>query len=180
MAQWVLQEQTTTTATQKSVDTSNSRSSSRSTRKKKIKRTKRKKTVGFEYNPPISSMKECPRITNGERKLLFFTEEELEESERDRKSNISDDVEVVAIQKSMTEESQSVKSCIDHNDSFTTASKSFGKNRTIMPENKLIPSLKVGKYSKAAEEVSAADTKSSRSSSSSQGSSDKSPSSMEI
>lgn len=129
----------------KSVDTSNSRSSSRSTRKKKIKRTKRKKTVGFEY-PPISSMKECPRITNEERKLLFFTEEELKEAERDRKSNISDDVEVIAIQKSMTEESQSVKSCIDHNDSFTTASKSFGKNRTIMPENKLIPSLKVGKY----------------------------------
>lgn len=128
----------------KSVDTSNSRSSSRS-RKKKIKRTKRKKTVGFEY-PPISSMKECPRITNEERKLLFFTEEELKEAERDRKSNISDDVEVIAIQKSMTEESQSVKSCIDHNDSFTTASKSFGKNRTIMPENKLIPSLKVGKY----------------------------------
>ena len=159
----------------KSVDTSNSRSSSRSTRKKKIKRTKRKKTVGFEY-PPISSMKECPRITNEERKLLFFTEEELKEAERDRKSNISDDVEVIAIQKSMTEESQSVKSCIDHNDSFTTASKSFGKNRTIMPENKLTTSLKVGKYSKAAEEVSAADTKSSRSSSSSQGSSDKSPS----
>lgn len=107
---------------------------------------------------------------------MFFTEEELKEAERDRKSNISDDVEVIAIQKSMTEESQSVKSCIDHNDSFTTASKSFGKNRTIMPENKLTTSLKVGKYSKAAEEVSAADTKSSRSSSSSQGSSDKSPS----
>ena len=160
----------------KSVDTSNSRSSSRSTRKKKIKRTKRKKTVGFEY-PPISSMKECPRITNEERKLLFFTEEELKEAERDRKSNISDDVEVVAIQKSMTEESQSVKSCIDQNDSFTAGSKSFGKNRTIMPENKLTPSLKVGKCSKAIEEVNAADTKRSRSSSS-QGSSDKSPSSQ--
>ncbi|GFH49308.1 predicted protein [Chaetoceros tenuissimus] len=164
---------TTTTATQKSVDTRNSRSSSRS-RKKKMKKTKRKKTVGFEY-PPISSMKECPRITNEERKLLFFTEEELEEAERDRKSNISDDVEVVAIQKSMTEDSQSVKSYIDHNDSFTTGSKSFGKNRTIMPENKLTPSLKTGKYSKEKEEVNATDTKSSRSSNS-QGS-DKSPNS---
>ena len=108
---------TTTTATQKSVETSKSRSSSRS-RNKKMKKTKRKKTVAFEY-PPISSMKECPRITNEERKLLFFTEEELEEAERDRKSNISDDVEVVAIQKSMTEDSQSVKSFVNDNDSFT-------------------------------------------------------------
>ena len=68
-------------------------------------RRKRKKVVNFEY-PPISSMKEVPRVTTEEMKVLFFTEDELDEYERDRRHNISDDVEVVAVQYSSSEESE--------------------------------------------------------------------------
>jgi len=62
---------------------------------KKIKSKGRKK-VKFEY-PPISSMKNCPRITDEERDALFFTEDELEQYDRDRRFNLNDDVEVVAV-----------------------------------------------------------------------------------
>jgi hypothetical protein len=74
-------------------------------KKKGKKRKKRKKVVNFEY-PPISSMKEVPRVTTEQMKDLFFTEDELDEYERDRKHNISDDVEVVAVQYSSSEESE--------------------------------------------------------------------------
>jgi len=57
---------------------------------------KPRKKVHFEY-PPISSLKEYPRITEEERKALFFTEDELDQYDYDRRTNISDDVEVVAI-----------------------------------------------------------------------------------
>ena len=75
-------------------------------RKKRKKKKKRKRTVGFEY-PPISTMKEIPRITSEERKKLFFTEDELDEYEKDRRYNISDDVEVVAVEGSDSEEDDS-------------------------------------------------------------------------
>jgi hypothetical protein len=75
-------------------------------KKKKKKKKKRNKVVGFEY-PPISTMKEIPRITSEERKKLFFTEDELEEYEADRRYNVSDDVEVVAVEGSDSEDDES-------------------------------------------------------------------------
>mmetsp|Transcript_8740 Transcript_8740/g.12417 ORF Transcript_8740/g.12417 Transcript_8740/m.12417 type:complete len:862 (-) Transcript_8740:44-2629(-) len=52
--------------------------------------------VQFEY-PPISALRECPRLTEEECKQLFFTEEELDTYDRDRREIISDDVEMVAV-----------------------------------------------------------------------------------
>jgi len=66
------------------------------------KRTKR--AVNFEY-PPISSMKECPRITEEEKKKLFFSEEELDVYEQDRKQILCDDVEVIAVEFTDSDES---------------------------------------------------------------------------
>lgn len=60
---------------------------------------KERKKVMFDY-PPISSMKNCPRITSEERDALFFTEDELDQMADDRRYNLNDDVEVVAIQTS--------------------------------------------------------------------------------
>lgn len=45
-------------------------------RKKKMS-SKRKKVVGFEY-PPISTMREVPRVSSVEKRQLFFTDEELD------------------------------------------------------------------------------------------------------
>lgn len=61
-------------------------------------------TVKFEY-PPVTSMKVLDRITEEERKLLFFTEDELYEIEDDRKYNLCDDIEVVAIHEELPYES---------------------------------------------------------------------------
>ena len=66
-------------------------------KKRRKKRSKKKRKVNFAY-PPISSMKAFPRISEEERKKLFFTEEELDEYEHDRRYNLCDDVEVVAVE----------------------------------------------------------------------------------
>ena len=61
------------------------------------RRRRRRKVVQFDY-PPISSLKECPRIDPRDRNLLFFSEEELDQIEADRASTkTSDDVEIVAV-----------------------------------------------------------------------------------
>lgn len=72
--------------------------------KDKTKQKKNKRVVNFEY-PPISSMKECPRLTEEEKKKLFFTEEELDLYEADRKQILCDDIEVIAIEFTDSEES---------------------------------------------------------------------------
>jgi len=60
--------------------------------------------VKFDY-PPISSMKQCPRTDPKEIPRLFFTEEELDQIEDDRVSTyIADDVEVVAVASSLSED----------------------------------------------------------------------------
>lgn len=69
------------------------------------KKNRAKRTVNFEY-PPISSMKECPRLTEEERKNLFFSAEELDVYEYDRKHILCDDVEVIAVE--FTDSDQSV------------------------------------------------------------------------
>ncbi len=46
-------------------------------RRKKKTSSKRKKVVGFEY-PPISTMREVPRVSSVEKRQLFFTDEELD------------------------------------------------------------------------------------------------------
>jgi hypothetical protein len=57
----------------------------------------RKRIVKFDY-PPVTSLRECPRLDPSEVKNLFFTEEELEVFERDRESTYTaDDIEIVAI-----------------------------------------------------------------------------------
>lgn len=65
--------------------------------KYKSKKKHIKRVVNFEY-PPISSMKECPRLTDEEKKKLFFTEEELDLYEEDRKQILCDDIEVIAVE----------------------------------------------------------------------------------
>lgn len=122
------------------------------TRKKKRqkKKKRRKKTVNFQY-PPISSMKGVPRVTNEERKSLFFSQSELDEYERDRKYNLCDDVEVVAIDFCESEESTSSSSSEEEsesdreNDAFTVG-KLSAASETIANESNLKPSLRVGKY----------------------------------
>lgn len=66
-------------------------------KKNKPKEKKTRRVVNFEY-PPISSMKECPRLTEEEKKKLFFTEEELDLYEEDRKQILCDDIEVIAVE----------------------------------------------------------------------------------
>ena len=44
--------------------------------KKKKKKRRRKRVVGFEY-PPISTMRQVPRVNSEERKKLFFTDSDL-------------------------------------------------------------------------------------------------------
>ena len=84
-------------------------------KRKKKKKKKRKKLVGFEY-PPISTLKEIPRVNSEERKKLFFTEDELEQYESDRRYNVSDDVEVVAVEGSDSDEEESDSDSDDDDD----------------------------------------------------------------
>ncbi len=113
--------------------------------KKKKKRVKRRKTVNFQY-PPISSMKECPRITEDERKLLFFTEEELDEYENDRRDNLCDDVEVVAVEYTDSESDSS-----DDDDDDADVPNSALAGSSLLQAKQTTPnpnsSLRVGKYS---------------------------------
>jgi hypothetical protein len=66
------------------------------------RQSQRKRKVKFEY-PPISSVRECPRHNVEDLPMLFFTEEELYEIEDDREcTEMTDDVEVVAVSSSIT------------------------------------------------------------------------------
>jgi hypothetical protein len=68
--------------------------------KQKRTRPRRLRLVQFDY-PPISSLKQCPRVHPDELPGLFFTEEELDQYEDDRRSTFTvDDVEVVAVSSS--------------------------------------------------------------------------------
>jgi hypothetical protein len=83
------------------------------TRKKmeKVKRMQkkyRKRVVKFEY-PPITSLKQCPRTDPDDIPHLFFSEEELDMYEDDRRSTFTvDDVEIVAISTSLSEENDPI------------------------------------------------------------------------
>lgn len=57
----------------------------------------KKRSVKFDY-PPVSSLRECPRADPRDLSVLFFSEEELDVYEADRRSTfVADDVEIVAI-----------------------------------------------------------------------------------
>ena len=76
------------------------------TKEMRKKSTRRKRVVKFEY-PPISSLKECPRPDPDDLPNLFFTEDELNQIEDDRRSTTTaDDVEVVCVSSSESSECQ--------------------------------------------------------------------------
>ena len=63
----------------------------------------KKRSVKFAY-PPITSLKQCPRIDPEELDVLFFSDEELATYEHDRRSTgVIDDVEIVAISTSFSD-----------------------------------------------------------------------------
>ena len=103
-------------------------------RRLKRKKKSKRKAVNFQY-PPISSMKACPRVTPEERKSLFFTEEELDIYEGDRQNNVCDDIEIVAVEFSDSDESSSAVS-------------ELGDSDEMRQQNKVKPALRVGKHSK--------------------------------
>lgn len=62
------------------------------------------RAVKFEY-PPISSLRQCPRPDPDDLERLFFTTEELDTYEADRRATtIVDDVEIVAVSSSASNE----------------------------------------------------------------------------
>lgn len=64
----------------------------------------KKRAVKFAY-PPISSLKQCPRVDSDDVDRLFFSTEELELYEQDRRSTGTvDDVEIVAVSTSLSDE----------------------------------------------------------------------------
>jgi hypothetical protein len=64
----------------------------------------KKRAVKFAY-PPISSMKQCPRPDPDDLENLFFTTDELDLYEHDRRSTGTvDDVEIVAVSTSSSDE----------------------------------------------------------------------------
>jgi hypothetical protein len=71
--------------------------------KSTIGTTPPKRSVKFAY-PPITSLKQCPRIDPEELDILFFSDEELATYEHDRRSTgVVDDVEIVAISTSFSD-----------------------------------------------------------------------------
>jgi hypothetical protein len=71
-------------------------------RKRELVRKEPKRAVKFAY-PPITSLKQCPRPPKEDLPQLFFTEEELDQYEADRRSTyIVDDVEIVAVSTSLS------------------------------------------------------------------------------
>jgi hypothetical protein len=75
---------------------------------KKMQKIYRKRVVKFEY-PPITSLKQCPRMDPDDIPRLFFSEEELDMYEDDRRSTFTvDDVEIVAISTSLSEENDPI------------------------------------------------------------------------
>jgi hypothetical protein len=76
--------------------------------KAREKRSKRHRVVKFEY-PPITSLKQCPRYDPDGTSRLFFSEEELDMYEDDRRSTFTVvDVEIVAISTSLSDEEEPV------------------------------------------------------------------------
>jgi hypothetical protein len=64
----------------------------------------KKRVVKFEY-PPVSALRQCPRPDPQDLPQLYFTEEELDQIEDDRESTFTaDDVEVVAVSSSLSED----------------------------------------------------------------------------
>lgn len=64
----------------------------------------RKRAVQFAY-PPITSLKQCPRVDPTDLDKLFFSTEELDTYENDRRSTGTvDDVEIVAVSTSLSED----------------------------------------------------------------------------
>ncbi len=55
-------------------------------KRKKKKKKKRRRTVGFEY-PPISKVREVPRVNSDEKKKLFFDDNELDSDPSDDSSS---------------------------------------------------------------------------------------------
>ena len=74
---------------------------------------KRTRLVKFDY-PPVSSMRQCPRAERDDLPELFFTEEELENYEADREcTRRTDDIEIVAISKSLSDLNQQAASEVE-------------------------------------------------------------------
>ena len=72
----------------------------------KKRHTKCKRLVKFDY-PPVSSMRECPRVEEDDMSKVFFAEGELEQFEEDRIStNVADDIEIVAVASSSSASEQ--------------------------------------------------------------------------
>jgi hypothetical protein len=88
------------TSADAATDSARSDRAGRSSAKKAAHASKpprRRRVVQFEY-PPVSSLRQCPRVDPGDLPSLFFTEEELEVFEHDRESTYTaDDIEIVAI-----------------------------------------------------------------------------------
>jgi hypothetical protein len=71
--------------------------------KTKDKKYSRRRVVSFEY-PPVTSMRQCPRLDREQLPELFFTQEELEDYEADRECTYNtDDIEIVAISHSLSD-----------------------------------------------------------------------------
>ena len=58
-------------------ETNTEKSSQSKKKRRRKKKKRRKKVVGFEY-PPISKVRQVPRVSSTERKKLFFDEDEIE------------------------------------------------------------------------------------------------------
>jgi hypothetical protein len=70
----------------------------------KKRHSQRKRLVKFDY-PPVSSVRECPRVDEDDLSKVFFAEGELEQFEDDRIStNVADDIEIVAVASSSSSE----------------------------------------------------------------------------
>jgi hypothetical protein len=88
----------------------------------------KKRTVQFAY-PPITSLKQCPRIDPGDVDILFFSDEELATYEHDRRSTgVIDDVEIVAVSTSIS--SEEIPPAPTNTNNNTTNSSSNNRNTT--------------------------------------------------
>lgn len=82
-------------------------------------RITRPRLVKFAY-PPVTSLRQCPRLEPEDINQLFFTTQELDQYEEDRRqTNVVDDVEIVAV-------STSSGSSDDDSDDIPPANK-FGR-----------------------------------------------------
>jgi len=105
-------------------------------------RAEASRAVKFEY-PPITSLRQCPRPDPDDLELLFFTTEELDTYEADRRSAaIVDDVEIVAVSSSGSTDvpGPPKKESTSNNDQTVSPSKS-----SIKSFGKYIPTPKSGR-----------------------------------